>query len=80
MNKAYTYEGQLRLVMNISQQHVVIPRRKSLSKGWLQVYLNQEWTFVCNETFGENEAMTACRQLGYTTYISYDHENYNGYM
>lgn len=62
----YVYEGQLRL---FNQSLHVLPRNASLSRGWLQVYLNGEWTFVCGDTtFDKNEAETACRQLGYTTF------------
>ena len=66
---AYVYEGQLRLQTMDHNNDV-----RSSSQGRLQIYLNKRWTFVCNETFGENEATTACRQLGYTTSISYTGE------
>lgn len=71
----YLYEGQLRLVMNGSSLRT---RAISFSGGRLQVYLNNEWTFVCNETFGDTEAESACRQLGYTTalyYAAVDNQN-----
>ena len=65
----YVYEGQLRL-LNVEPSHLhIVPRNRSLSRGWLQVYLNGNWTFVCADTtFHEYEAETACRQLGYTTF------------
>ena len=63
MQTVYFYEGQLRLRPLDDENRFT----QSLSEGKLEVYLNNQWTSVCNETFGENEATTACRQLGYTT-------------
>jgi len=54
------YEGQLKLVAANPNSN------QSTSRGMLQVYLNQQWTYICNGTFGINEADTSCRQLGYT--------------
>ena len=62
----YTYyEGQLSLDRDSSNA-------SSNSEGRLKVYLNGKWTFVCNEMFGDDEAESSCKQLGYAGYISYD--------
>ena len=71
----YVYEGQLRLVHPLDESKRVT---RSFSEGMLEVFLNNRATFVCNETFGENEATTACRQLGYTTSYSHRGETSNG--
>ena len=75
----YVYEGQLRLVRNPPLRNGPILRNISLSEGLLQVYLKGNWTFVCSQTFSDNEAETACRQLGYTTfrYHTAQSPNYN---
>ena len=36
--------------------------------GRLEIYLNGEWGTICNNSFGRNEAILACNQLGYETY------------
>lgn len=59
------YEGQLKLVATNLNSN------QSTSKGMLQVYLNQQWTYICNDTFGNHEADTSCRQLGYTNALSH---------
>ena len=70
----YVYEGQLSLrPMN---ENIRVTR--SFSEGMLVVFLNNRSTFVCNETFGENEATTACRQLGYTTALTHSGEISDG--
>ena len=33
--------------------------------GRLEILYNSTWGTVCNDFFGEDEADTACRQLGY---------------
>ncbi len=44
------------------------------SQGRVEVYCNEEWGTVCDEGgFGEDEADTVCRQLGYTHARAYDH-------
>ena len=42
------------------------------SEGRVEVYCNEQWGTVCNDGFGENEADTVCRQLGYDTALSFD--------
>ena len=52
-------EGELRLV---SRQ-----QRDSATSGALQVFCDGAWGAVCNANFGNNDALVACRQLGFTT-------------
>ena len=65
----YVYEGQLSLVMKGSKR--IGERTKSNSQGKLRVYLNGNWTFVCNKSFGYDEAECSCKQLGYTGHSTY---------
>jgi len=62
----YLYEGQLKLYKNPSDSRIENRRRSSNSDGHLQVYFKNTWTPVCIDTFGDNEANSSCRQLGYT--------------
>lgn len=39
--------------------------------GRLEIYINNRWGTVCNNSFGKAEADVACRQLGYTEANSY---------
>ena len=40
----------------------------------MEVYCNGEWGTICDEGgFGQEEANTICRQLGYTHADDYDH-------
>ena len=63
----YVYEGQLSLVRRSRRGIKTI----SNSYGKLQVYLNGKWTFVCDESFGYDEAESSCKQLGYTGHCFY---------
>jgi len=67
------FEGQLKLITTDPNPN------QSTSKGMLQVYLNKEWTPVCNETFGDDEADSSCRQLGYTSALRYGIADNNEY-
>ncbi len=50
-------EGDLRLVSSLG--------RTGVSSGRLEFYYNGQWGTVCNDRFDSNDAMVACRQLGY---------------
>ena len=67
----YIYEGQLSLVQGARRKWSGT-KTKSNSKGKLQVFLNGKWTFVCDESFGDDEAECSCKQLGYTGYSAYN--------
>ena len=74
----YVYEGKLSLV---DGKFSTTPITRSNSEGTLKVYLNGKWTFVCNETFGDDEAESSCKQLGYTRHITYDTQiDVSGYV
>ena len=41
------------------------------SEGRVEIFFYGRWGTVCNERFGQNEADTVCRQLGYTNAASF---------
>ena len=43
--------------------------------GILEVYHSGRWGTVCDDGWGTEESLVACRQLGYTTFVSYAHGN-----
>ncbi|XP_064388336.1 soluble scavenger receptor cysteine-rich domain-containing protein SSC5D-like [Halichondria panicea] len=55
--------GDLRLVDSFGQT--------GGSSGRLEIYYSGEWGTVCNDSFGIDEAVVACRQLGFSTYTRY---------
>ena len=58
-----TYVGALRLLDGIYP-----------SQGRLEIYLLiTNWNTVCDDFFGQSDADTACRQLGYTHASQFDH-------
>ena len=56
------YSGQIRLT-----------RGDIVNRGLLEVYCNGQWGTVCDDFFGQNDADTVCRQLGYERAFGYDH-------
>ena len=44
----------------------------NVNEGRVEVYCNGIWGTICNETFGQDEANTVCRQLGYTVANDFD--------
>ncbi len=56
-------DGDLRLISNSGQT--------GGSSGRLEVYNNEQWGTVCDDSFSPNDASVACRQLGFLTYTQY---------
>ena len=56
--------GDLRLLSNDG--------RVNASSGRLEVYYNRQWGTVCDDSFGQTEADSACRQLGFTSASTYN--------
>ena len=47
-------------------------------EGRLEVYHAGQWGRVCDQDFGNEEAMVACRQLGYQTGYTADLYHFDG--
>ena len=56
------YLGQIRLI-----------GETTVNQGLVEVYCNGQWGTVCDDGFGQTEADTVCRQLGYQRASDYDH-------
>ena len=44
---------------------------RGVSSGRLEILVNNTWGTVCDDDFDDVEARIACRQLGFSGYISY---------
>ena len=64
--------GDLRLVSNSGST--------GGSSGRLEVYFSFRWGTVCDDGFGREEALVACKQLGYAGVSSYDRVGDIGYV
>ena len=56
-----TYQNQIRLSQGVYT-----------NQGLVEVYCNGQWGTVCDDGFGQPEANTVCKQLGYTGAARYD--------
>ena len=43
--------------------------------GILEIYHSGRWGSVCDDGWGSEESIVACKQLGFDTYVSYRHGN-----
>ena len=58
--KPWPYSGEIRLVGGTTA-----------SEGYVEIYLNGEWGRVCSDNVSDDAANVICRQLGYTSAVSY---------
>ena len=52
---------------------VRLTRGDTVNQGLVEVYCNGQWGTVCDDFFGQNDADTICRQLGYHSAYRFDH-------
>ena len=48
-------------------------------EGRLEIYHNNQWGTICDDSFGNPEAMVACRQLGFGSAVSVVTDDSYGY-
>lgn len=65
MRMDHVHSGTIRLVTK--GEHT----SSALTAGRLEVYHSGQWGTVCGDGFHSTAATIACRQLGFSTYLSY---------
>ena len=55
------------------QLQIHLTQGSTVNQGLVEVYCNERWGTVCDNHFGQNNADTVCRQLGYASAYRYDH-------
>ena len=76
MSTLYPHTAFTPIYNNPSELDVRFQDGSFVSRGRVEVYCNGEWGTICAEgDFGQNEADTACRQLGYTHAADYSHSS-----
>ena len=58
--KPQPYSGEIRLVGGTT-----------MSEGHVEIYFNGKWGRVCSDNVNDDAANVICRQLGYTSAVSY---------
>ena len=54
------------------QNQIRLSKGAYTNQGLVEVYCNGQWGTVCDDLFGQTEANTVCKQLGYTGAAQYD--------
>ena len=62
---AVNFDG---MIVNCTNGEARLIDGPSVSRGRLEVCLNQAWVTVCSSGFGIEESMVACGQLGFQRY------------
>ena len=57
-----------KIIANCTDGEVKLVDGPSVSKGRLEVCINQAWATVCNYGFGIEESRVVCGQLGHQRY------------
>ena len=57
---------------NPYQNQIRLSKGAYTSQGLVEVYCNGQWGTVCDNGFGQIDADTVCKQLGYTGAARYD--------
>ena len=70
---AVIFTGSVPIWTDPHQEHLRLVSGRYPSMGQLEIYLSGDWDTICDNGFGSGESDTACRQLGYTYALDYNH-------